>query len=619
MKIYRGVAISDRIVVGTIRIFHSKNSISGGTLEREWSGEVCPLDKKEKYTADPDAQMRHFAKARDLALEELEELRKRMTMQAGAYEAEIFEAQKMILLDETVSEEIRRLVHAGQTAAEAVIETANLLCGIMRPRAEMAEMPDRSADVRDVFERVVRILHRNEETLQEEMPDAEVLQKEAGPEGYVSMETGVNTSAEEDPVIMVAGDMTPSEIVSLDPKKVRGIVILSGSLTSHTTILANSMGMAGIVELMQKKAKTEDVTDDTYVCADYLSMWEWLTRLEGHRAVLDGQKDLLIVDPEPECYDRYVALTEKRAEDVQPSKGEPAVTRSGKRIGLLVNAENEDEVRRALSLGSDGVGLCRTEMIYLFRDDLPGEEEQYLRYSALAKQVQEHNDKVARENGERVHEAVLTLRAMDLAEDKMLLSLKRSRYADSMPREKGIGLLLQNPKLFRTQLRAFLRASVHGPVRIMYPMVTTAEEVTKASQLLMECAAELEREKIPYRIPKQGVMIETPEAAHGSDVLAKMADFFSIGTNDLTRYTLGVSRYAGGREGRDLTATDPRVLELIDLTIQNAHASGIPVGICGEAAADPELTEIWVRMGIDELSVSQVHLPKIKRQIRNCE
>lgn len=535
----------------------SGKPVQGGTA----AGPVFVLrndNRKVEYAKAPDilAEIERVHSAVRQAREQLETLANRALQQAGEAGAAIFGAHEMILEDQEYLEAICGMIRRENAAAEyAVAMTGEELAG------KFAAMDDdlfksRAADVRDVSNRLLRNLGRN--------PESGLQLKE--------------------PAIVVADDLTPGETMRMDREKILAIVTVGGSTNSHTAILARMMDIPAVVGVPVELEKIRT----------------------GMRVVVDGARGEVVFEPDDALWEEArgrVALERERKRLLQGLKGKDNITKSGRSVQICANIGGMGDVASALENDAGGIGLFRSEFLYLGRDGFPSEEEQFQAYRQVLEAMR----------GKRV-----VIRTLDIGVDKKADYFHLDKEENPALGCRGIRVCLRRPDIFKTQLRALLRASVYGKTSVMYPMITSTREMERIQEIMEEVRRELEKEQIPFGLPEQGVMIETPAAVMISDRLAQMADFFSIGTNDLTQYTLAVDRQNGKLED----FYDPHheaVLRLIRMAVDNAHKYGKWVGICGELAADPDLTESFMEMGVDELSVPPAMVLPLRRRIRELE
>ena len=489
---------------------------------------------------DTQAEISRFRAAKNQATEELKALYDKAVKEVGEANAAIFEVHQMMLEDEDYLDSIRNIIVAQSVNAEFAVATTG--DNFARMFADMDDdyMKERAADVKDISERVIRILSRKEETVH---------------------------ATDEEKYIIAADDLAPSETIQLERERVLAFVTRQGSTNSHTAILARTMNIPALVSAAIPK------------------------EVNGKYAIIDGFKGILILDPEEEIlkeYEKKQQNEKKRQELLQQLKGKPTVTKDGKEIKLYANIGEVKDLGAVLQNDAAGIGLFRSEFLYLQSDHFPTEEEQFQAYKTVAEVMA----------GKKV-----IIRTLDIGADKKIDYFGLDRE--------------DNPAIFKTQLRALLRASMFGNISIMVPMIASVWEVKKVKEIMEEVKAELSAEGLPYKEVEFGVMIETPAAVMIADDLAKEVDFFSIGTNDLTQYTLAIDRQ-NAKLDRFYDSHHPAVLKMIQMVIDSAHEEGIWAGICGELGADLTLTETFVKMGIDELSVSPAMVLPVRNKIINA-
>ena len=534
----------------------SGSGVSGGAV----IGKIFAFGKEEgapekKVVADADGEFKRLQAALALAKEELEQLYQDAVVQVGEENARIFEIHQMMLEDLDYLESIERLIKKEKLTAEySVFVTAEFFSGTF---AEMDDeyMKARSIDVLDVSKRVIRKLTGTSEKCLESA----------------------------DAVIILADDLTPSETIHLDPSKVLAFVTRKGSSNSHTAILARSLNIPAIVNV-NFSPESLDVFD-------------------GREAAVDAVSGRFYVDPDEQTMQSIAAFIKQRNLDRQALdalKGKENITTDGRTIRIFANIGGREDVEGVLENDAGGIGLFRSEFFYLGRQEAPSEEEQFAHFKEVI---------------ERMAGRQVIIRTLDIGADKKVDYLGLQEEENPALGFRAIRICLHQPEIFRTQLRAIYRASVFGNVGIMFPMITSVEEVRCIKEIVREVREELISERIPVGNPELGIMIETPAAALISDELAKEVDFFSVGTNDLTQYTLAIDR-----QNEKLSEFyDPHhrgVLMLIQMACENAHKNGIWIGICGELAGDLELTKTFVDMGIDELSVSPAKVLLLRKAVR---
>lgn len=498
---------------------------------------------------DVEAEIRRFESAREKAVEDLAALYEKTVEKVGDTSAGIIEVHMMMLEDEDYLDSIYNIIRSQGVNAEFAVATTSDNFSAMFAVMDDEYMQAKALDIKDISDRIINVL------------------------------SGVDAAAQmEQPVILTAEDLVPSETVQLDQSKLLAFVTEFGSVNSHTAILARTMGIPALIGIR---------IDDKY---------------NGKTAIVDGFTGTLIIDPTDEILKKYREM--KETEELQKKllqelKGKPTLTKDGKKIKLYANIGNVGDLAGVLANDAGGIGLFRSEFLYLESKDYPTEEEQFRAYKMVAENMA----------GKKV-----IIRTLDIGADKQADYFKLETEENPAMGLRAIRICLTRPEILRTQLRAILRASMFGNISIMFPMITSVWEVKRAKEILSEAKAELEADQIPYKDVEIGVMIETPSAVMISDLLAKEVDFFSIGTNDLTQYALAVDRQ---NQSLDMfyDAHHESVLRMIELTVRNGHKENIWVGICGELGADMELTERFIKMGIDELSVSASYILPIRKLI----
>ncbi|MDR2748046.1 MAG: phosphoenolpyruvate--protein phosphotransferase [Treponema sp.] len=514
------------------------------------------LQIEKRLIENPEKEVERFNAARRIAAEQLALLAGTMADKLGKENALLFEVQRMMLEDTDYCDPITEIIRVEKVCAEYAVDIAG-----SRLAQEFADMNDdymkaRAIDVYDISKRLIEVLSGNEQT----------------------------PGQHDGQVILAADDFTPSEIAQLDRSKVLALVSRQGAANSHTAIFARTMGIPAVIGF------GTFLTDD----------------LSGKEAIVDGETGILYVEPEPAIVSNLDAKAEQVRQDreiLEKMRNKPTITKSGKAVKLYANIGSVSDADAALAGDAEGVGLFRSEFLYLGRDDYPGEDIQYESYR-----------KVLEKMGERQ----VIIRTLDIGADKQADYFNLPKEENPALGMRGIRICLTRPDIFKTQLRAIYRASVYGNAAIMFPMICSLDELLRAKKLAKAVREELRAKGIPFKadIPI-GIMIETPASAIISDVLAKEADFFSIGTNDLTQYTLAMDRQnellAPFRDGRC-----EAVLRLIRLTCENAHRAGIWAGLCGTLGADFGLTKELVDMGLDEFSVEPPYILKLRSLIAEC-
>ena len=508
---------------------------------------------RRTHVDDVDAEWKRFEEAKNTAIDQLKVLYDKAIEDVGEANAMIFEIHQMMLDDLDYLESIEGIIRTQSVNAEYAVSTTADNFAQMFASMDDAYMQGRAADVKDVSERVLDIL------------------------------CGVSNGTREmtEPCIVAADDLAPSETVQLDKEKVLGFATMYGSSNSHTAILARTMNIPAVI-----------------------GMGEALNpKYDGEMAIIDGFTGTLYVDPDEET---LVKMQEKRAKDLEQKellnqlKGKENVTKSGQKINVYANIGNVSDLGAVLKNDAGGVGLFRSEFLYLEADNYPNEEAQFQAYKTVAENMA----------GKKV-----IVRTLDIGADKQVDYFNLDHEENPAMGYRAIRICLDKRDIFRTQLRALLRASAYGNIGIMYPMIISVDEVKEIKKIVESIKTELTEKGIEYGEVEQGIMIETPAAVMISDLLAEEVDFFSIGTNDLTQYTLAIDRQ-NSKLDNIYDSHHPAVLRMIQKTIENGHKAGCWVGICGELGADMTLTETFLKMGIDELSVSPTFVLPIRKLIR---
>lgn len=536
MEVYNGKSVFGGIAIGKLHIYNKKN-----------------LQVKRERVEDTEKEVERFDAAKDAAIRQLGELYEKAVASVGEANAAIFEIHQMMLQDDDYIESVENMIRSQQINAEYAVAMTGDNFANMFAAMDDDYMRGRAADVKDVSERVIAVLSGQ---------DSE------------GMET-------DEPVIIVADDLAPSETVQMDKSKVLAFVTVHGSTNSHTAILARTMGIPALI--------------GTPLPLD-ISM-------NGKPAVVDGDAGQVYVEPDEETLakmqDKYEALQTKK-QLLQTLKGKESVTIDGRKVMLYANIGNYKDLALVLENDAEGIGLFRSEFLYLESDHYPTEEEQLKVYRAVAETMA----------GKRV-----IIRTLDIGADKQVDYFEMPKEENPAMGCRAIRICLTRPEIFKTQLRALFRASAFGKIAIMYPMITSMAELERIKQIVAEVKEELTVSGVPFGEPEQGIMIETPAAVMISDQLAKEVDFFSIGTNDLTQYTLAIDRQNDQLDDF-YDAHHQAVLRMIAMTVENAHKENIWCGICGELGADPELSKLFLSIGMDELSMSPGNILFIRKIIR---
>ncbi len=534
-----GKAVYKGIVMGPVVVFGQEDQ---------------PI-KRTKIT-DADAEIARVGKAGEQAQAQLRRLYDKALKEVGESSAAIFEVHQMMLEDEDYLEAIHNMIRTEMVNAEYAVAVTGDNFSELFAGMEDDYMKARAADIKDISNRLIRNLTGKEDI----------------------------NSADMEPSVIVADDLSPSETVQMDKDKILAFVTVHGSTNSHTAILARMMNIPALIGVPMdlKEIRT------------------------GMTAVVDGLKGEVIFEPSDEIRvetEKKVREEQEKLKLLQSLKGKENVTLSGKKIKIFANIGSVTDVGYVLENDAGGIGLFRSEFLYLGRDDFPTEEEQFQAYKQVVQTMAGKN---------------VVIRTLDIGADKQVDYFNLGKEDNPAMGYRAIRICLKQPDIFKTQLRALFRAAVYGNLSVMYPMITSVEEVKRIQAIVAEVRAELEEKEIPHKIPEQGIMIETPAAVMISDELAEMVDFFSIGTNDLTQYTLAVDRQ-NAKLDDFYHPHHKAILRMIKMAADNAHKCGKWVGICGELGADLELTEEFLRMGIDELSVAPSMVLKVRKAVRESE
>ena len=534
-------------------VCQGKSVLKGIAIGKIYLYEKQEYVLEQKQVADAEAEVARFEAAKETAIGQLDDLYEKALAEAGEEQAMIFDVHKMMLDDGDYLDAITGLIRSEKVNAEYAVHTTGEQFAAVFASMDDEYMKARSADVKDISGRVIRIL--------------------AG--------IGDGSIASEEPVILLADDLTPSETVSLDKSKILAFVTRNGSANSHTAILARSMNIPALVQT--------DV--------------ELLKEYHGIDAVVDGLDGKLYLDPEEavlaELVQKKEACGRERAE-LEKLIGLDNVTRDGRKINVYANIGSPEDVDKVLLNDAGGIGLFRREFLYLGREDYPSEEEQFEIYKEV----------LSRMEGKKV-----IIRTLDIGADKQVDYFKLPKEENPAMGYRAIRICLDRIDVFKTQLRAIYRASVYGTAAIMFPMIISVKEILRIKEIVEEVKAELTAAGIEIAPVELGIMVETPAAVMISEELAKEVSFFSIGTNDLTQYTLAIDRQNQSLD-TIYDSHHPAVLRMIQMTIENGHKGGAWVGICGELGADTTLTKTFVDMGIDELSVSPTYVLGLRKAIR---
>ncbi len=538
MKVYQGKSVFGGIAIGKIQVWKK--------------GEQ---QVKRYKVEDLNGEVARFQTAKDEAVEQLGALYEKALKEVGEASAAIFEVHQMLLEDDDYIESVENIIRTQEVNAEYALAATGDNFANMFAAMDDEYMRERAADFKDITERVITILNGGS---QQQMDASE-------------------------PTIIIADDLAPSETVQMDKDKVLSFVTVHGSLNSHTAILARTMGIPALIGTLELHL------DES---------------LNGAMAVVDGNDGCVYIDPDEET---LVQMQEKLKADkeqkelLQTLKGEKSVTLDGKNVMTYANIGDVKDLAKVLQNGAEGIGLFRSEFLYLEKETYPTEEEQFFVYKTVAETMA----------GKRV-----IIRTLDIGADKQADYFALDKEENPAMGLRAIRICLTRPEIFKTQLRALFRASAFGKIAIMYPMITSVKEVRQIREIVAEVKKELDDANIAYGEVEQGIMIETPAAVMISDLLAEEVDFFSIGTNDLTQYTLAIDRQNQSLD-EFYDAHHTAVLRMINQTVQNAHKAGIWCGICGELGADQALTKLFLSMGIDELSVSPGSVLPVRKIVRD--
>lgn len=537
MEKYAGKSIFRKVAIGKV-FFYEKNTA---------------VVKRTKID-DPKAELERFEQAKETAKAQLQGLYEKALHEVGDSGAAIFEVHMMMIDDLDYNGSIQNMIESQSVNAEYAVAMTGDNFSTMFAEMDDDYMKARAADVKDISERLVSVLS-----------------------GYDN-----DMGNLEEPVILVADDLAPSETVQMDKSKLLAFVTEHGSSNSHTAILARTMNIPAIIGIPIKK--------------------EW----HGHMAIVDGYAGCVIIDPDEEEIakaKKAVVEEEEKQKLLKTLKGQKTITKDGKEIHLYANIGSVADTASVLMNDAEGIGLFRSEFLYLESDTYPTETEQFNAYKTVAENMA----------GKKV-----IIRTLDIGADKQVDYFELDKEENPALGYRAIRICLTREEVFKTQLRALLRASAYGNISIMFPMIISVDEVRKIKQILEEVKEELRESGIPFKDVEIGVMIETPAAVMISEQLAQEVDFFSIGTNDLTQYTLAIDRQ-NPKLDEFYDAHHQAVLRMIQMTIENGHKGGAWVGICGELGADLELTETFLRMGVDELSVSPTFVLPVRNRVRELD
>lgn len=539
MKEYKGKSVFGGIAIGRIKVYNKSEQ-----------------KVKRVHVDDTEHEKKRYYAAVDKAARQLQELYDKAVKEVGEANAAIFEMHQIMLTDDDYKESVENIIESQHVNAEYAVAQTGDNYAAMFAAMEDEYMRGRSADVKDISERLINIL------------------------------SGFNASSmvSDEPVIIVAEDLAPSETVQLDKDKILSFVSVKGSVNSHTAILARTMGIPALIG-------TPVIPDND---------------IDGKMGIVDGNSGCLYVDPDNEKLGYYRKKRDeqlKQKELLQLLKGREDITIDGRKIKLYANIGNVKDVMTVKANDAAGIGLFRSEFIYLERDTFPTEEEQFNIYRTVA---------------ENMAGKPVIIRTLDIGADKQCDYFNMDKEDNPALGMRAIRICLTRTEIFKTQLRALYRASSYGNINIMYPMIANMWEIDRIKEIEKEVRDELKQQGINIGNVQTGIMIETPAAVMQSDELAEKVDFFSIGTNDLTQYTLAVDRQ-NPKLDSFFDPHHPAVLKMIKMVVDNAHKAGIWAGICGELGADTSLTREFLKMGVDELSVSPGRILPIRKIILDTD
>jgi phosphotransferase system enzyme I (PtsI) len=543
-KVFRGIAVSAGICRGKILVLHRARHV---------------VAKYKLSEQDVAVEVSRFEKSLVQTRQQISEVQRKVVENMGTKEGDIFEAHLLMLEDRMLVDEVIRTITEQRLNAESAFHAVSERYAAALAGVDDEYLRERADDMRDLTSRVL--------------------------DNLLEVKSQFDLRNITEPCILVGHDLSPSMTAQLDKKMVLGFATDIGGKTSHTAIIARSLGIPAVVGLKTASAEFET----------------------GDYALLDGYNGTITVNPTDQTLFEYGQLSRIKAsleEKLHEIQKQPAVTLDGKFIHLSANIEDQNDIEAVIANGAEGVGLFRTEFLFISRDSLPGEEDQYKVYRQVAAALKPHP---------------VIIRTLDLGGDKFASHLQLAQEMNPFLGWRAIRFCLAQPELFSTQLRAILRASAEGNVKMMYPMISGLDELNQANALVEKCKTELRTEKIPFDEKLEiGAMIEIPSAALIADTLAQQAKFFSIGSNDLIQYTLAADR-TNEKVSHLYEPTHPAILRLIKMTVDAAHQHGIWAGVCGEIAGDPVLTPLLIGLGVDELSAAPPVVPQIKYIIRRLK
>lgn len=577
-RLYQKAAVCRGERMGSSMVLEGKSVFGGIAI-----GKLSVYGKKDhavkrSKVADTEAENNRFLEAKEEAKRQLAGFYEKAVKEVGEVNAAIFEIHQMMLDDQDYMESVTNMIKTQEVNAEFAVASTGDNFSAMFAAMEDDYMRERAADVKDISNRVISILQGST----------------------------AGTITGEEPVILLADDLAPSETVQLDKSKVLSFVTRHGSTNSHTAILARTMNIPALIGVDFPEKLDEAPSGESSFSQNAAAGTDSSVAIDGVLGIVDGYQGKFYLNPDEETLAKYRKLKEEDEQKkrlLQELKGKENVTLDGKKINLYANIGGVADVANVLANDAGGIGLFRSEFLYLEAEDYPTEEAQFTAYKTVAENMA----------GKKV-----IIRTLDIGADKQVGYFNLEKEENPALGYRAIRICLDRKEIFKTQLRAIYRASYYGTISIMFPMIISVAEVHAIKEIITEVKAELDRDGLPYKEVEIGIMIETPAAVMISDLLAKEVDFFSIGTNDLTQYTLAIDRQ-NPKLDSIYDAHHEAVLRMLKMVVDNGHREGCWVGICGELGADTELTETFLRMGFDELSVSPSMVLRVRDRIRNVD
>lgn len=577
-RLYQKAAVCRGERMGSSMVLEGKSVFGGIAI-----GKLSVYGKKDhavkrSKVADTEAENNRFLEAKEEAKRQLAGFYEKAVKEVGKVNAAIFEIHQMMLDDQDYMESVTNMIKTQEVNAEFAVASTGDNFSAMFAAMEDDYMRERAADVKDISNRVISILQGST----------------------------AGTTTGEEPVILLADDLAPSETVQLDKSKVLSFVTRHGSTNSHTAILARTMNIPALIGVDFPEKLDEAPSGESSFSQNAAAGTDSSVAIDGVLGIVDGYQGKFYLNPDEETLAKYQKLKEEDEQKkrlLQELKGKENVTLDGKKINLYANIGGVADVANVLANDAGGIGLFRSEFLYLEAEDYPTEEAQFTAYKTVAENMA----------GKKV-----IIRTLDIGADKQVGYFNLEKEENPALGYRAIRICLDRKEIFKTQLRAIYRASYYGTISIMFPMIISVAEVHAIKEIIKEVKAELDRDGLPYKEVEIGIMIETPAAVMISDLLAKEVDFFSIGTNDLTQYTLAIDRQ-NPKLDSIYDAHHEAVLRMLKMVVDNGHKEGCWVGICGELGADTELTETFLRMGFDELSVSPSMVLRVRDRIRNVD